>query len=241
MAVVSKKQKQKTSRDGGQKLQNGPDENAKKRGIGGLFKKRKPEAAVLPAIDLDASLNRAMRAPKGARKSGEVRLRDSQAVRDALTAIEGALYALDQADEILEQCLEVIKSAKHSEEVGARALLAESYDELRLGLDGVNAEAGDGVSLIGEAAENLDIEMTGHARYAIAAFRLDSSPKGLNLPPPLEAFADMAEVDQTLAQLTRAQTRLERATAGYCRDAKFLMARLQSMISPPSADARQAS
>ncbi len=208
-----------------------PDTQGKqleKRRLSNLFR-RKPIENNVPEINLNAGLSRALKTPKINKKSAEDEANNQHAGTQALVAIEAVLYVMDRTREIISQCVEIAQSAKNTKEPGARALLAESYDELRLSIEEIANETDEnGDLLIGPNAKNLEIEMTGRARYSVASFRLDCTPNGLNLPPPLNAFAEDEEIDNTLLQLQKVQDRVDRATAGYCRDAKFLMSRLDS-------------
>lgn len=199
------------------------------RGLSSFFR-RKPQQSDLPTCNIDAGLSRALKTPNVDKKSREIQINNESAGRQALMAIEAVLYALDRVREIIDQCVEIVDSANSTQEPGARALLAESYDELRLSINTIRDETDEnGALLIGAEAESLDIEMTGRARYSVASFRIDCSSKGLNLSPPADAFIENEEIESTLNKLKKIQDRLDRASAAYCRDANFLMSRLNEM------------
>jgi hypothetical protein len=157
-------------------------------------------------------------------------------VRDALTAIEAALYAIDRVRDILEQACEVALSAKDVGETGGRALLAESYDELRLSineaLDKIDPRA---AVLIGKGQRHIDVLLGGRTKYSVSPIRLDVSEKGLDLPPPVDAFSTYEEIDNVLSQLDLALGRADRAAASYCRDAQYLIARMKADIAENAA------
>jgi len=182
----------------------------------------------LPQMDVAAGVNRALRSSKVAADHTPPPTVNNP-VRDALAAIETALYAIDRVRDILEQACEVALSAKSVEEVGGRALLAESYDELRLSinesLEKVDPRA---AILIGKTQRHIDVALGGKARYSVSPMRLDVSDKGLNLPPPRDAFATYEEIDEALEQLDKALHRADRAAASYCRDAQYLIARMSA-------------
>ena len=152
-------------------------------------------------------------------------------MREALAAIEGALYAIDRVRDILEQACEVALSAKDVGDVGGRSLLAESYDELRLSineaLDKIDPRA---AVLIGKGQRHIDVVLGGRTKYSVSPFRLDVSEKGLDLPPPVDAFATYDEIDNVLSQLDKALGRADRAAASYCRDAQYLIARMKAEL-----------
>ena len=185
----------------------------------------------LPELDVAAGLNRALTTARRAAPAPDaVPEEQSNPVRDALTAIEAALYAIDRVRDILEQACEITVSARDVEEIGGRALLAESYDELRLSIDEalekIDPRAG---VLIGKNNRHLDVALGGKARYSVSPVRLDISDKGLNLLPPRDAFAEMVEIEAVLEQLDKALSRADRAAASYCRDAQYLIARMRSV------------
>lgn len=204
-----------------------PREKKEKRGpfAGLLGRKPADSADALPEIDVAAGLSRVLRTPSPA---GEPQMIDSaDPIRDALASIEAALYAIDTIRDIIEQACDVALSAQSVEDAGGRALLAESYDELRLSIgktiDDLDERAG---LLIGKNQRSLDVKLGGKAHYSVSATRLDLSPRGLNLEPPRDAFATFEEISDILSQLDSALNKADRTAAGYCRDAQFLMVRM---------------
>lgn len=186
----------------------------------------------LPAMDVAAGLDRALRRTAAAQqqqKSVEVDTVAATNIRQALTAIESALYAVDRVRDIIEQAYEVALSAHEAEEEGARALLAESFDDLRLSINAA-ADADDrATSLIGKSPRQIDVKLGGKAHYSVSPCRLDASPKGLNINPPRDAFATFEEISETLDELDAALKKADRAAAAYCRDAQFLIGKLHEI------------
>lgn len=193
---------------------------------GWLGKKAKNDDEALPELDIVAGVNRALKKTDLPEKN-EPNEDPQGHVRDALGAIEGALYAIDRIRDNLEQACEVVVSAKDLDDPGGRALLAERYDDLRLGVNTV-LEAADprAAVLVGPNQRHFDVVLAGKARYSISPARLDTSPSGLNLTPPGDAFANDEEIERILAELDRALNRADRAAAAYCRDAQYLIARM---------------
>ncbi|HXI88230.1 MAG TPA: hypothetical protein VNH64_12280, partial [Parvularculaceae bacterium] len=179
----------------------------------------------LPVIDVAAGLNRIL---KSAPAQTEIHNTVSvDPIREALASIESALYSIDAVRDIIEQACEVALSAQEVEDAGGRALLAESYDELRLSINKtIDALDERAACLIGKNQHNLDVKLGGKAQYSVSPTRLDVSARGLNLDPPRDAFAAFDEITEVLAQLDSALKKADRAAAGYCRDAQFLIARL---------------
>lgn len=184
------------------------------------------EEDVLPELDIAGGVTRALKGT-GVKAQQETKKIDDTPVREALGAIEAALYAIDKIRDMLEQACEVAISAKDNEDAGGRALLAERYDEMRLSVDAIINEADPrAVSLIGKSPRHLDVKLCGKTRYSVASMRLDTSDKGIGLSPPRDAFSSDEEIDKTLEEIDRALGLADRAGAGYCRDAQYLIARM---------------
>lgn len=180
----------------------------------------------LPEIDVVGGLNRALRSAASTTAEQPAEKKKTNPAHDALAAIEAALYAIDRIRDSLEQACEVALSAKDVEDVGGRALLAERFDEWRLSIDSIIENVDPRASLlIGKNQRHLDVTLGGKTRYSISPVRLDTGEKGLNLSPPRDAFATFEEIDATLEELDNALGRADRAAAGYCRDAQYLIAR----------------
>jgi hypothetical protein len=181
----------------------------------------------MPDMDVEGGLNRALRAAAAGRRAS--RQDDMETVRQALAAIEAALFTLDTIRDAIEQAYEVVLSAQEIEDAGGRALLAESYDELRQliakTVDEVDSRAGQ---LIGKSSRNLDLKLGEKAHYSVSATRFDLSSKGLCLDPPREAFATFEEIARVLGELDSAVKKADLAAASYCRDAQFLIGRLNA-------------
>lgn len=214
--------------------QNGQDKQAGSRKsplAGWLGRKGQNGDGDIPELNVAAGLDRALKSTQTAFDADQSARQEDQAnpVRDALSAIEAALYAIDRVRDILEQACEVAVSAREIDEIGGRAMLAESYDELRLSIDEALEKVDPRAAvLIGKNHRHLDVTLGGKARYSVSPVRLDISEKGLNLPPPRDAFADAGEIDAVLEQLDKALSRADRAAASYCRDAQYLIARMRN-------------
>jgi hypothetical protein len=209
----------------------GEKERPKRGGLSGLFGFRSTavDAEDLPAMDVAAGLDRALRRTGVREAPQQAAPNFDNNIRDALLAIESALYSIDRVREIIEQAYEVALSAHEAEEAGARALLAESFDELRLQInstvEGIEDRA---ATLIGKNPKQIDVKLGGKAHYSVSPFRLDVSSKGLSITPPRDAFETYDEINAALDELDVALKRADRAAAAYCRDAQFLIARLNN-------------
>lgn len=203
------------------------DKAIKKSPLGALLNRREAEEEEeLPQIDVAAGLSRVLRAP-GQQQASSATAIDLEPVRTALASIESSLYAIDSIRDTIEQAYEVALSAQDVEDVGGRSLLAESYDDLRLSINKIVETLDErAAALIGKTQRHLDVKLGGKAHYSISPTRLDVSAKGLNLPPPRDAFATFDEINNVLAELDTALKKADRTAAGYCRDAQYLIAKM---------------
>lgn len=216
-------------------LNKGASEDARKKSrrspLAGMFGLSNPSAdePELPAMDVAAGLDRALRRAAGAAASTQKPEQAAGAnIRDALGAIESALFSIDRVRDIIEQAYEVALSANDTEESGARALLAESFDELRLSINAaVEAVDDHAATLIGKNQRQIDVKLGGKAHYSVSPARIDASTKGLNINPPRDAFSRFEEIAASLDELDAALKKADRAANAYCRDAQFLIAKLQ--------------
>ncbi|MEO1013792.1 MAG: hypothetical protein AAFX08_01255 [Pseudomonadota bacterium] len=184
------------------------------------------DAGIQP-IDASAGVSRALRLAARA-QGGQAADAQRAEIRDALNAIEGALYTIDRIRDVIEQAYDVALSAQETGDAAARSLLAESYDDLRLEISRIAEEAAEnGAVLVGRDKRQIDVRLGGQMQYSVTPIRLDASNKGLNLSPPREAFQDDEEVHAALSELDHALQRADRAAISYCRDARFLIARLE--------------
>ena len=207
------------------------EKRSKRSPLAGLFgiAGRAPEEPELPAMDVAAGLDRALRRTSGpAAPEKKQGVQTANNIRDALGSIESSLYTIDRVRDIIEQAYEVALSAHDTQEAGARALLAESFDELRLSINSI-VEAVDerAATLVGKNQRQIDVKLGGKAHYSVSPCRLDASPKGLNINPPRDAFSTFDEIATSLGELDAALQKADRAANAYCRDAQFLIAKLQ--------------
>ncbi|MBI1394063.1 MAG: hypothetical protein GC152_15125 [Alphaproteobacteria bacterium] len=204
------------------------DAKPKRSPLAGWFGRRADDSPDnLPEMDVGAGVSRALRLASRAQSMGAPDGR-RDAIREALHAIETALFTIDQVRDLIEQAYDLALSARETTDAAARSLLAESYDEIRLEMTKVADDVGaDGSPLVGRQRNHIDVRLGGQALYTISAVRLDPSAKGLDLTPPRGAFEDDEEVNVTLEELDRALQKADRAAVSYCRDARFLIARLE--------------
>jgi len=208
------------------------DKLARRSPLAGWLGRRKDAKGkeALPEIDIASGVDRALRKPAIAAEP-TARKDKENPVRDALGAIEAALYAIDRIRDTLEQACEVAISAKDIEDAGGRALLAEHYDELRLSVNYTIEQADPRAAiLLGKGQRHLDVNLGGTTRYSVSPVRLDAGERGLCLSPPRDAFATYEEITKSLDELDHALARADRAAANYCRDAQYLIARMNDAV-----------
>lgn len=209
------------------------DRKPKRSQLAGLFGMtgQQTEEPDLPAMDVAGGLDRALRGATGATvQARRTTDQSTNNIREALGAIESSLFTIDRVRDIIEQAYEVALSANDTEEAGARALLAESFDELRLSISTVVDAVDDRAStLVGKAQRQIDVKLGGKAHYSVSPCRLDATAKGLNINPPRDAFATFDEIAASLEELDAALVKADRAANAYCRDAQFLIGKLQDV------------
>jgi len=209
-----------------------PRKKPKRSPLAGLFgfAGQQQEEIELPAMDIAGGLDRALRrtASAAGRAPKEQPAPADNNIREALAAIESALFSIDRIRDVIEQAYEVALSAHETEEEGARALLAESFDDLRLSINAAVEAVDDRAAiLIGKSQRQIDVKLGGKAHYSVSACRLDVSAKGLNINPPRDAFATDDEINATIDELDEALKKADRAANAYCRDAQYLIGKLQ--------------
>ncbi|MEM6413086.1 MAG: hypothetical protein AAF720_00315 [Pseudomonadota bacterium] len=235
--------KQRTGLGQGQKPKRSP--------LAGWFGRRSNEDESLPAMDVSGGLTRAMRLVQTSHDM-HVRNTTREPIRVALCAIENALSAIDRVRDAIEEGFELVISAQETDDPASRAIFADRYDELRLSIETLaeatvaNKEQGNiaaaadvritakgdtdearGLTLVGGDRRQIDVQLGGQAHYSVSPTSLDASADGLNLSPPRDAFSTDEEILDVLEELDRALQKADRAAASYCRDAQFLIARLE--------------
>lgn len=191
------------------------------------FARRKPELAAVPAapepapeLVIDVARARMALARRG-RSAGP----QAPAIRMALRSIEDALIAIDSIRAALDEAGELLAEAADTQDEGRRALYAERYDDLRSAINeasGATTKEDDCLTAHIRARIEVSLDPTGRSRHVVRGTDLSSGSQGLDLPPPLEAFAADAELSQVKAAIAGAFQRLDRATQIFLDDAKAL-------------------
>ena len=195
-----------------------------------IGRKRQDSAAALKTPEQEAgdvmrSLARALNNPlKSTEKPSN---RQSQNLRHTLRAIEASFYLLDQLRDVIVEACHLVLRANVIEDLAGRALLAEQYDELRNSIERLIAGAEEeAAALLGPAAEGITATLNATSTYTVFPTRLGLSEDSIDLPPPVEGFADTAEVARILGKLDKALDTLDQVSASYMKDAQYLMTKL---------------
>jgi hypothetical protein len=191
------------------------------------FSRRKLEV-VPPAVEpepelvIDVARARLALARKG-RNAGP----QAPAIRLALGAIEDALISVDAIRAALDEAAELTEEALAIADEGRRALCAERYDDLRRAINeacGASAPEGDCLTAHSKARLEVTLDPSGRSRHVVRGTDLSTGAQGLDLPPPLEAFAADDEIRAVQASIAVALQRLDRATQIFLDDAGALTA-----------------
>lgn len=193
-----------------------------------LFKAKPAEAEPEIFVDLKASAARALRNPL---RESPIAPQDNAACKpalEALAAIEASFFVIDNLQDVLVEASQIVLSATTIDDIAARSLLAERYDELRLSIDGVldNSDPKT-VTILGQNAAKKAIPLPGGALYHLTSTNLYLGEQGLDLPPPLEAFSTNMEIALVLGKLDDALCKLSKTSESYMRDTQFLIARIK--------------
>lgn len=195
-----------------------------------IGRKRHDRAAALKTPEQESgdvmrSLARALNNPL--KSTDKYRVRQSQDLRHTLRAIEASFYLLDQLRDVIVEACHLVLRANVIEDLAGRALLAEQYDELRHSIERLIAGAEEEASaLLGPTADGITAKLNATSTYTVFPTRLSLSDDSIDLPPPIEGFADTAEVARILGKLDKALDTLDQVSASYMKDAQYLMTKL---------------
>lgn len=191
------------------------------------FSRRKLEV-VPPAVEpepelvIDVARARLALARKG-RHAGP----QAPAIRLALGAIEDALIAADAIRAALDEARELTHEALAAADHDRRALFAARYDDLRQAINescGATAPEGDCLTAHTRARLEVVLDPTGRSRHVVRGADLSTGAQGLDLPPPLKAFAEDEEILAVQTAIAAGLHRLDRATQIFLDDAGALTA-----------------
>lgn len=193
------------------------------------FVRRKPELVIAPPVPepapelvIDVARARLALARRG-RSAGP----QAPGIRLALRSIEDALIAIDAIRAALDEAGELVAEALETRDEGRRALYAERYDDLRRAINessGATTKEDDCLTAHLRARIEVSLDPAGRSRHVVRGTDLSSGAQGLDLPPPLEAFLDDAEIDAAKTAIAGAFQRLDRATQIFLDDARALTA-----------------
>ena len=151
----------------------------------------------------------------------------------AIETLEAAVLGLDSIAEHLVQGLDLIDAARECSNDGARALLAERYDEVRTEIDRIARTAyGGRTNLLDGLGSGVEAPLDGRGRAHIVIPGADATagPNGLALPPPETAFQENAEIAAISASLEAASDACAALAQRFELEAAVLAARIATGI-----------
>lgn len=189
------------------------------------FARRKTEIApaVEPPPEMVIDVARARLALARRRGRGP----QTVAIRNALGAIEDALIAIDAIRAALDEAGELTAEALVSPDENRRALLADRYDDLRRAINeasGATTKEADCLTCYARARIEVVLDIQGRSRHVVRGADLSAGAGGLDLPPPLDAFATDEEIEAAADAIGAAFHRLDRAMQIFLDDAGALTA-----------------
>ena len=163
----------------------------------------------------------------------------------AIETLEAAVLSLDAIAQRLSDAGELLQAAElatsdvsenmEEEENGARALLAERYDELRDDITRIASTAYAGrTNLLDGLGGQLEVPLDSSRRSKAiipgvnAAILTHDNPNGLELPPPEMAFARSSERKAIARAIDAATHQINAFAARFEVDAALMAARVQS-------------
>ena len=193
-----------------------------------LFKAKPVEAEPEIFVDLKASAARALRNPLRETRIAPQENAACKPALEALAAIEASFFVIDDLQDVLVEASHIVLSATTIDDIAARSLLAERYDELRLSIDGVlDSSDRNTINILGQKESKKAIPLPGGALFHLTSTNLYLGEQGLDLPPPLEAFSSNMEIALVLEKLDEALSKLSKTSESYMRDTQFLIARIK--------------
>tara|TARA_R110002074_G_scaffold232303_2_gene403732 strand:+ start:579 stop:1388 length:810 start_codon:yes stop_codon:yes gene_type:complete len=155
-------------------------------------------------------------------------------IATALSTIETAVLAIDVVSDRLREAAGLVESARITDNLARRELLAGRYDDVRSEIDAtVGAAAHNRVNLINglliggrSAAFNIALDDDGRSDIAVGVVNLTTGARGLALSPPRTGFSDDAEIAMILAEIDLSQTRLAEVSLRFADHAAFIADRL---------------
>ena len=139
-------------------------------------------------------------------------------------------YETARPGSALDEAGELVTEAFAAKDEVRRALYAERYDDLRHAItEASGATVKEAGCLTAHARARLEVilDANGRMRHIVRGCDLSSGNEGLDLPPPLEAFAVDAEIEAARDAIAAAFSRLDRAAQIFLDDAGALTAAAQ--------------
>lgn len=208
-----------------------------------LLKRRQKSRRPLPPVEeprVSASaIKRALRHTATTPQSHSAAIQ-GQRVATALSTIETAVLAIDVIADRLREAAGLVSEAGKTDNLGRRALLAGRFDDVRSEIDAtVGSAAHNRINLINgmliggqSPAFDIALDAEGRSGIALSIVNLTTGARGLALSPPRTAFAEDAEINMILDEITRAQLRISEVGLRFADHAALVadrLARLQKL------------
>lgn len=162
-------------------------------------------------------------------------------IATALNTVETAILAIDMVGDLLVEAELLTATARETESVGRRALIANRYITLLHTIaNTVDRAEHNGINLLDGTRSTHEIKLDSDDRASIALHvaNLTTDAEGLDLTAPREEFASQVEIERTIAEIDAAR-RMAARTADLFADSSAVLAerlaRLDQDFGPDAA------
>jgi hypothetical protein len=204
-------------------------------------KRGNPAEAAIPAVPTGEAVTRVMKslatgAPAKVAKAGAE-------IATALNTVETAILAIDIVADLLVEAELLTATARETESVGRRALIANRYITLLHTIsDTIERAEHNGMNLLDGARSTYEIKLDSEERASIALHvaNLTTDADGLDLTSPREEFASQIEIERTIAEIDAARRTASRIADLFADSSAVLAERLARLDQDFGPDAAQA-
>jgi hypothetical protein len=205
-------------------------------------RRNKADDTIATALSSQDAVIRAMRtmakgAPVAVAKAGAE-------ISTALNTVETAILAIDAISDQLIEAELLADTARDTESVGRRALIANRYLSLLDTIsETVRRSAHNGMNLLDgvQAVYEIMLDAEGRASIILHGSNLTVEMGGLGLSRPQEAFASLVEIERTIAEIDAARRTTSRVADLFSDSAAVLAERLSRLDQDFGTDATTAS
>ncbi len=204
-------------------------------------KRAKPVEAIIPAVPSGEAVTRVMKslatgAPARVAKAGAE-------IATALNTVETAILAIDTVADLLIEAELLMATARDTQSVGRRALIANRYLSLLQTISATIQRAEhNGMNLLDGNRSTYEIKLDTDERASIALHvaNLTNDADGLGLTQPREEFASQTEIERTIAEVDAARRITTRVADLFADSSAVLAERLARLDQDFGPDAVQA-